>query len=235
VKIAQDCYGSRIIAKTTQHSIVMISSAATILTVRPKLWLAMYSLVAIALSGCQVPKDNAGAQTTPPGAGRNQPAAVNVAIAATVPLVSTREYTGTTQPLQEVAIRAQAEGQLRQLNVDVGDRIQRGQTLAQIDDSLLNAATAEAAAELASRRTEISQIQAQVSDAQTQVEQTRLQLQQAQFDAARYDSLAKAGGNLSATGATIPHPGKHCGSGIAIGSSQSTSPANTVRLRAESK
>lgn len=183
----------KIIAKTTQHSIVMISDPATILTGRPKFWLAMYSLVAIALSGCQVPKDGAGAQTTPPGAGRNQAAAVDVAIAATVPLVSTREYTGTTQPLQEVAIRAQAEGQLRQLNVDVGDRIQRGQTLAQIDDSLLNAATAEAAAELASRRTEISQIQAQVSDAQTQVEQTRLQLQQAEFDAARYARLAQAG------------------------------------------
>ena len=180
----------------------MISSAATILTVRPKLLLAMSLwLLAIALSGCRVPKDNAGAQTKPPGAdrearhqgGRNQSAAVDVAIAVKVPLAAMREYTGTTQPLQEVAIRAQAEGQLRQLNVDVGDRIQRGQTLARIDDSLLNAATAEAAAELASRRTEISQIQAQVSDAQTQVEQTRLQLQQAQFDAARYNSLAKAG------------------------------------------
>jgi HlyD family secretion protein len=193
VNIGQNCYGSKIIATTTQHSIVMISAAATILTVRPKLLLAMYALMAIALSGCQVPKDDAGAQSTPRGADRNQATAVDVEIATTVPLVATREYTGTTQALQEVAIRAQAEGQLRQLNVDVGDRIQRGQTLARIDDSLLNAATAESAAELASRRTEISQIQAQVSDAQTQVEQTRLQLQQAQFDAARYASLAKAG------------------------------------------
>ena len=172
----------------------MIASAPSVLTLRlQRSILISLWLLPIALSGCSVPKDNAGAQTKPPGAERSQATAVDVAIATTVPLVSTREYTGTTQPVQEVAIRAQAEGQLRQLNVNVGDRVKIGQTLARIDDSLLNAATAEAAAELASRRMGISQIQAQVSDAQTQVEQTRLQLQQAEFDAARYRSLAKAG------------------------------------------
>jgi multidrug efflux pump subunit AcrA (membrane-fusion protein) len=149
----------------------------------------------VALSGCNfLPKDAADAQTKPSGAAQGRgAAAVDVAIAATAPLETAREYTGTTQPLQEVAIRAQAEGQLRQLTVDVGDRVQRGQTLAQIDDSLLNAATTEAEAELASRRSEISQLQTQVSDARTQVEQSRLQLQQAEADAARYDKLAKDG------------------------------------------
>jgi multidrug resistance efflux pump len=82
---------------------------------------------------------------------------------------------------------------LQQLNVDVGDRVQRGQVLAQIDDTLLSAATAEAQAELASRRTEISQLQARVSDAKTQVEQNRLLLQQAQSNAARYNTLARSG------------------------------------------
>ncbi len=172
----------------------MIASAPSVLTLRLQRSLVIsLCLLPIALSGCRVPKDNAGAQNKPPGAERSQATAVDVAIAATVPLASIREYTGTTQPFQEVAIRAQAEGQLRQLNVNVGDRVKKGQTLARIDDSLLNAATAEAAAELASRRMEIGQIQAQVSDAQTQVEQTRLQLQQAEFDAARYSSLAKSG------------------------------------------
>ncbi len=151
------------------------------------------ALLALLLTSCNsLPKDGADAQTRPAG-GRAQATAVDVEIAATAPLESIREYTGTTQPVREVAIRAQAEGQLRVLNVDVGDRVKQGQVLAQIDDSLLDAQTAEAQAELASRRSEISQLQSQVSDAQTQVAQNRLTLQQAQSDAARYESLAKSG------------------------------------------
>jgi HlyD family secretion protein len=159
-------------------------------------WLAQRSVIAllsIVLASCNsTPKDDADAQTIP-ASRQTQAIAVDVAIAATAPLESVRSYTGTTQPVQEVAIRAQAEGQLRQLNVDVGDRVARGRVLAQIDDSLLSATAAEAAAELASRRTEIAQLQAQVNDANTVVAQNRLKLQQTRADAARYESLAKAG------------------------------------------
>jgi HlyD family secretion protein len=84
----------------------MMASAGSILMLRLKRSIAVYlCLLPIALSGCSVPKDDAGAQNKPPGADRTQATAVDVAIAATVPLASTREYTGTTQPFREVAIR----------------------------------------------------------------------------------------------------------------------------------
>ena len=148
-------------------------------------------IVLLLFSGCQfLPKGGVDAQTTPRGEGAT---AVDASIAAIAPLESTRTYIGTTQPLREVVIRAQAEGQLQQLNVDVGDRVQQGQILAQINDALLNAAATEAESELASRQTEVIQQKTQVNDAETQVEQNRLKLQQAQSDASRYNQLARAG------------------------------------------
>ncbi|MCY7366836.1 MAG: hypothetical protein LH474_01640, partial [Chamaesiphon sp.] len=91
----------------------MIAYATSVLTLRLKRSLTI-CLLPIALSGCSVPKDDADAQTKSRGTdrGRSQVTAVDVAIAATAPLASTREYTGTTQPFREVAVRAQAEGQL---------------------------------------------------------------------------------------------------------------------------
>ena len=67
---------------------LMIASARLVLNLRLQRSLAVYlCLLSIALSGCRVTKDGAGAQTKPPGAERSQVTAVDVAIAASVPLV----------------------------------------------------------------------------------------------------------------------------------------------------
>lgn len=147
----------------------------------------------LGLVGCGgFPKAEAETKSRPPGAQQGM-TAVDVAIARPDSLQKQLEYTGTTQPIREVSLRSQVEGQLLSLNVDVGDQVRRGQTLAQLDDGLLKTAVRQAEAELAAQDSEVDQALAEVSNARTQVERARAELQQAQADAARARSLAREG------------------------------------------
>lgn len=108
-------------------------------------------------------------------------------------LTPIREYIGTTEPLREVTLRAQAEGQLLQLTVDVGDRISKGQVIAKLDDTLLNASLARAQAELVSLNSAVTEAQSDVISAQAEVESARVRFQQAQVDANRLQQLYEEG------------------------------------------
>jgi len=118
---------------------------------------------------------------------------VETAVATPGALGEALTYTGSTEPRQQVTLRSQADGQLLSLSVDVGDAVQQGQRLGQLDAVLLETAVREEEAELAARQVEVSQAKTLVADAQTQVEQARANLQQAQADAARLQTLADQG------------------------------------------
>jgi HlyD family secretion protein len=146
--------------------------------------------VSALLVGCS-PVPESAAQSNQPDP--NAPVAVETAVAQTGTLETAIEYTGTTTPLREVSLRAQTEGRLLDLQVDVGDKIRQGQALGQVDSQLLLALVGQEQAELAALESEVAQAEAEVGDARAQVEQARVTLEQAQADAARLQSLASDG------------------------------------------
>lgn len=152
--------------------------------------LALFGLLGLPLGGCQF-WGQAEAQTQPRPPYEQGPTAVDVAIAAPGQLRADVEYTGTTLPLRQVSLKAQVEGQLQALTVDVGDAVQVGQVLARLDDALLQGSVNQAQAEKAAQRSAVASAQSQVGDAQIKVDQACLQLQQAQADILRLETTLK--------------------------------------------
>ncbi len=122
-----------------------------------------------------------------------RPVSVDVATAQVGSLGADLRYTGTTQPLRQATLRTRIEGLLLQLAVDVGDPVQAGQLLGQLDPTLLQAALLQAQSQLAAQESQVAQAQAQLSNARTQVEQARLNLLQLEADAERLGQLAQEG------------------------------------------
>ncbi len=152
------------------------------------------SLGLLSTSCGSLPKESADAVGRQRGRGRKGGAtAVDVAIARRDSLQKEQLLTGTTTAFRTVSLRSQVEGRLLALNVDIGDTVDRGQIIGQIDDALLRTTINQAEAELASLKSEVSRINAQISNARTEVERTRLQLQQQQADSQRQQKLASQG------------------------------------------
>ncbi len=150
---------------------------------------------AIALAGCNaLPSQEAKAQPRSASTqAKSQAVNVDVAVAGLGSLAGALEYTGTTQPIQEVAVRSQTEGQLLSLNVDVGDPVIGGQAIARVDDTLPTAQVNEANSQFAALEVEVAKAQAQVSEVQARADLQRTELQQAEADAARMQKLYREG------------------------------------------
>src|SRR5579884_1123717 len=93
---------------------------------------------------------------------------------------------GNITPLTEASIFARAAGYIRKRYVDIGDRVRRGQPLAEIDAPELDQQVAQGRAALA-------QAEQQLSQAQAQLQQNRAQLELNRITRDRYAVLVKRG------------------------------------------
>jgi RND family efflux transporter MFP subunit len=159
------------------------------------LCLAFVFSMGIFTAGCgSLPKESATAQPQQrTRGGGNQATPVDVAIARIERLQPQTEYTGTTTPYRTVSLRSQVEGRLLSLSLDVGDTVNKGQTVGQLDDTILSTNLKQAEAELAALQSEVARANTQISNANAEVERLRLELVQAEADAKRQQQLFQEG------------------------------------------
>lgn len=114
------------------------------------------TLVAMAAlsAGCQSKSADASAPSAPP------PPMVTVAKPVTRNVVHYAEFSGTTEAVESVTIRARVEGYLEKIHFTEGAMVAKGDRLFTLDGKPYQAALDEAKAQLAMRRAELRQAQA---------------------------------------------------------------------------
>lgn len=163
---------------------------------------------------------SSGAEAPPEGRGEGGPIAVTVAPVSTGVLTEPVEYVGTVAPQRTVSLRAQAEGRLLGLTGEVGDRLNQGQLVARLDDSLFNTATSQARAQLDTLTAELAQGRIQVEQSKIALAQARIELTQAQNDARRYRELAGSGAVADRDAETFQTAAQIAAQGVAAAEQQ---------------
>lgn len=95
---------------------------------------------------------------------------------------------GTLQPLNYVDVGTQVSGQLKEIKVDYGDRVEKGQLLAQIDPTVYQARVAADQANLLALRAQRSDKQVQFGLAEKQYERQKRLLGERATSQDAYDS-----------------------------------------------
>jgi len=102
----------------------------------------------LALTACS--RAQSSAPPAPP------PTPVSLTVANPVPVDDATEYVGTLKSLHSTTIQPQVDGQITQIFVKSGDRVQKGAPLAQIDPRRQQAAVSSQEAERAAREAAVS-------------------------------------------------------------------------------
>lgn len=113
----------------------------------------LVSSTALGCSGCVQATDSPAAKDAKDAqAAAREPVAVSVARAQVQPVRRALKFVGTLYGEAEVTLSSQVEGQIKTVQVDLGDHIEAGQVLVEIDDEQLRARLREVEAQLAKAR-----------------------------------------------------------------------------------
>ncbi len=122
--------------------------------------------------------------------------AVEAAPVTTGTVADVREFTGTLEAGTAFTVAPKAGGQVERVHVDIGEPVERGQLLVELDDAEATQAEAEAEAELAVARAELQQARADARLARRELERTQTLAQrdlssQSELDTARAQADAR--------------------------------------------
>jgi multidrug efflux pump subunit AcrA (membrane-fusion protein) len=124
---------------------------------------------------------------------RLRPVEVVVAPVTRGPATEVVYATGTVAPRERVIVKARIAEHLGRVLVDEGDRVERGQLLATIEDPARRSALAKGRSRLATARTQASARSPQLAALAAQVRAVRSQLELARTELARTERLAAGG------------------------------------------
>ena len=99
--------------------------------------------------------------------------AVEAAPVETGSVADVRTFTGTLEAGDAFTVAPKIGAQIERIHVDIGDRVDQGQVVAELDDDEATQAVAEAEAELAVARAEVEQAEADARLARREFERTR--------------------------------------------------------------
>ncbi|HVS17367.1 MAG TPA: efflux RND transporter periplasmic adaptor subunit [Planctomycetota bacterium] len=152
-------------------------------------WSALVAL-ALALVGCEGEASSAGA-----AAAERPPVPVEVAAVERGPLRLVRTVTGSVEAAAQFVVAPQVAGSIASLEVDLGDRVERGQIVATLVDAEFAQAELEAAADLAVAVASRAEAEAALEIAQRALEREEALREQgvtseSALDAARAEVIA---------------------------------------------
>jgi RND family efflux transporter MFP subunit len=111
--------------------------------------------------------------TPPPTDDGDSRVAVEAAPVETGSVADVRTFTGTLEAGDAFTVAPKIGAQIQRIHVDIGDRVEQGQVVAELDDDEATQAVAEAEAELAVARAEVEQAEADARLARREFERTR--------------------------------------------------------------